>query len=454
MQYNTRTGFSLIIGFLLILSLAVFPVAAVKVEGAKIMLDVKPGTNYIFPMAISTKPDDTPADYAIEVYGFGQSSDGGSYSPLFAADDAGACSARGMVVVESSLIHIDPGQRKAFNATIRVPANVGDGGRYAIIHIHPASAGNQQTGFATAIIVPVMLTVKDSKLIETGIITGVDVGEIVAGKPITVSTTLKNTGNHHYYGVVNQVAVTDPAGKSVATVIANALPNAVIPGQSVTFVAPVSKPLSVGVYTVKSTMMLESGTVLGTSSTSIAVKEAYIPPFTESGKKISPDNQATLMVPEGTITISFPQGAVLSDTMVTVKPYTGTLPVLPPGATAGTTAFAVDGLSGLLAKDATVTVKYTRMDLDAAKGDISKLVLGRYDRSENHWTFLPTTVDNNAMTLTATTNRFSTWAVIAEDKTQAAPQAAEGLTAKSPGPDALLVSGLTILVMMARKVKE
>jgi hypothetical protein len=454
MQCNTRTVFSLIAGFLIILSLAVFPVAAVKVEGAKIMLDVKPGTNYIFPMAISTKPDDTPSDYAVEVYGFGQSSDGGSYSPLLAADDTGASSARAMVTVESSLIHIDPGQRTAFNATIRVPANVGDGGRYAIIHIHPASSGNQQTGFTTAIIVPVMLTVKDSKLIETGSITGINVGEIVAGKPITVSTTLKNTGNHHYYGVVNQVTVTDQSGKSMATVKANALPNAVIPGQSVTFVAPVSTPLSIGTYTVKSAMMLESGTVLDSSSTSITVKEAYIPPFTESGKKISPDNPSTLSVPEGTITISFPQGSVLSDTTVTVKPSTGTLPVLPAGATAGTTAFAVDGLSGLLAKDATVIVRYSRADLDAAQGDSSKLVLGRFDRAESYWTLLPTTVDKNAMTLTATTNRFSTWAVMATDTTPTSAKAADGSSKQSPGPEPLFICGLLVLILMARKVRE
>ena len=163
------------------------------------------------------------------------------------------------MTVESPVIHIDPGQRKAFNATIRIPADIGDGGRYAIIHIHPAAAGGGQTGFATAIIVPVMLTVKDSKLIETGTITDMDIGDIVAGKPITVATTLKNTGNHHYYGIVNQITVTDLAGKTMATVKADPLPNAVIPGQSVSFDAPVSTPLSIGTYTVKSEMMLESG---------------------------------------------------------------------------------------------------------------------------------------------------------------------------------------------------
>ena len=57
-------------------------------------------------------------------------------------------------------------------------------------------------------------------------------------------------------------------------------------------------------------------------------------------------------------------------------------------------------------------VKYSSADLEAAGSDVSKLTLARYDESENKWTIVPTTVDKNALTLTATTNRFSTWAVM------------------------------------------
>jgi hypothetical protein len=268
-----------------------------------------------------------------------------------------------------------------------------------------------------------MLTVKDSKLIETGTITNIVVGDIVAGKPISVATTLKNTGNHHYYGVVNQVTVTDAAGKTVGTAKADPLPNAVIPGQSVRFDAPVSTPLSIGTYTVKSDMMLESGAILDSRSTSVTVKEAYIPPFSESSMKVGPDNPATVTVPEGTIMISIPRGAVLAETTLTVKPYTENLPQVPAGANAGSTTFSVDGLSGLLAQDATVTVRYSRTDLDTAQGDASKLELGRYDRAEGRWTLLPTSVDKNAMTLTTSTNRFSIWAVMAAENIPPAAQA-------------------------------
>lgn len=434
MYWNTNRVFSCIAVFLIIFTLIISPTAAVKVEGAKIMLDVNPGMNYIFPMAVSTKATDVASDYAVDVLGFGQSADWGSYTPLTAADDRGAYSARTLVTVESPVIHIDPGQRVAFNATIRVPQDVGEGGRYAIIHIHPAAIpGGGQTGFATAIIVPVMLTIQNTKLVETGTIREIAVGDIVVGKPITVSTTLKNTGNHHYYGVVNQVNVTDSGGVILATAKSDPSANAIIPGQSVRFDIPVSTPLAAGTYILKSDMLL-NGMVLDSRTTSITVKEAYVPPFQPASVKVIPESPVTLEVPEGTVRIIFPQGAVLAETNVSVKPYIGTLPDLPAGAKAGTTAFSVDGLSGFLAKDATVTVRYTKTDLDAADGDTSKLVLGRYDRGEARWTLLPTTVDTHVMSLTASTNRFSTWVVMATGSGSSA-----GTGSKNIGLDTLPV---------------
>lgn len=430
MRFSAKTFFSFIAGFLIVLSLIISPTAAVKVEGAKIMLDVQPGTNYVFPMAVSSKPTDAASDYAVDVLGFGQTVNGGSYVPLTVSEDTGMYSARTYVTVESPVIHLEPGQRIAFNATIRVPQDFGEGGRYALIHIHPnATQGGGQTGFATAIIVPVMLTIQNPKLVETGTITELAVGDIVAGKPITVSTTLKNTGNHHYYGVINQVNVTDSEGKTVGTAHSDPAANAVIPGQSVRYNTPLSDPLGVGEYTIKSEMLL-GGAVLDSRTTSITVKEAYVPPFQEASVKVSPESPAILVVPEGTVRISFLQGAVLAETSVSVKPYIGTLPDLPAGVKSGTTTFSVNGLSGLLAKDATVTVRYNKADLDAADNDASKLVLGRYDRGEAHWTLLPTTVDTNAMSLTTSTNRFSTWAVMAAPAGAGSPG---GATAPSKG---------------------
>jgi hypothetical protein len=460
----TKIRFPVLVLVLLFVAVcAVQPAAALKVEGDKIMVDVVPGTTYLFPMAISIDPTDSASDYAVDVLGFGQSVTGGSYTPLAAADDTSPYSARTFVTVDSPVIHLAPGQRQAFNATINVPQNVGAGGRYAIIYIHPAATSGGGTTFATAMIVPVMLTIQNSNLIETGTITGLSVGNIVAGQPITVSSTFQNTGNHHYYGVVNQVTVADASGNAVGTAKSNPAAFAMIPGQSVSFDTSFSTPLGVGTYTVKSNMLLGNNTVLASNSTSITVNVAYIPPFQKSSVTVAPGSPATLTVPEGTVTISFPQGSVLADTTVTVSPYIGTLPALPAGATAGSTVFSVDGLNGLLASDATITVKYSQADLTAAGNDASKLVLGRYD--SNAWTLLPTTVDKNAMTLTASTNRFSTWAVIAAQSSPGAGAAPAGSAGNSGtgksgfmglglGLDPLLIIGAIGIVIIATGIKR
>jgi len=454
----TKFRFLLFACMLLCIAACAFPpAAALKVEGSKIMMDVVPGQTYIFPMAISITSTDAAADYAVDVLGFGQSLAGGSYIPLAAAADTSPYSARPFVSVDSPVIHLAPGQRTAFNATIRVPQNVGDGGRYALIYIHPTATGSgQQASINIAVTVPVMLTIQNSKLTQTGSITGVSVGTIVAGQPITVSTTLENTGNLHYYGIVNQVKVTDATGNVVGTAASAPAVRAMIPGQSVMFDTPLSTPLNVGTYTVESEMMLNS-TVLDSKSTSITVNQAYIPPFQNANVTISPNSPATLSVPGGTISISFPQGSVLSQTTVTVSPYTGTLPALPAGATAGSTVFSVDGLNGLLASDATVTVKYSTADLAAANNDASKLVLGRYDSTA--WTLLPTTVDQNAMTLTASTNRFSTWAVIAAQSPPSGGAASSGsgkggFMGLGLGLDPILIIGALGFVIIATGIKR
>jgi len=173
-------------------------------------------------------------------------------------------------------------------------------------------------------------------------------------------------------------------------------------------------PLSLGTYTVTSTASLADGTVLDTKTVPFEVKTTYIVPLEEATVILSPKSPAELISTDGRVVVNFPIGAVFSEVNVTLKPFSNDkLPPAPQGATLGATSFRVDGLTGLLSKDATLTVKYTSADLDAAGSDVSKLVLARYDESENKWTILPTTLDKSALTLSTTTNRFGIWVVMA-----------------------------------------
>jgi hypothetical protein len=445
----------IIIALLLVAALVTAPAVALKVEGAKIMLDVKPGTNYIFPMAVSISSEDTASEYAIDILGFGQSLDAGSYQGLQPGEDTGPYSARSLVSLPSLTVHLQPGERKEFNATIRVPSNVGDGGRYAVILIHPAVTGTGQAAFATAVLVPVLLTVEGSKLVETGEITSVSVGEVVAQKPITVATVLRNTGNHHYYGAVNRLTVTDAAGRQAATATSEPFPRAVIPGQSVRFETGINTGLPIGTYMVKSTMTLQDGTVLDEESSSFTVQEEYIPPFEEASVTVSAESAAVLATPGGEITVRFPQGAFLAGGTVSVVPYRDDLPPLPAGVKAVSTVFSVDGVMGLLAKDATVSVRYSDADLKAAGNSAQKLALARYDRSDSAWTVLPTTVDYGARTLTATTNRFSTWAVVMTGTGTGAAAAGEAEPSGIPGFGAEVALGaLGVLIVSFRRARR
>jgi hypothetical protein len=100
------------------------------------------------------------------------------------------------------------------------------------------------------------------------------------------------------------------------------------------------------------------------------------------------------------------------------------------------TFFNVGGINGLLAKDATLIVKYTSADLEAAGSDVSKLVIARYDDSDNKWTILPTTLDKSALTLSTATNRLGTLGIMVSSggNTQGSTQgSSQGSTSSTAG---------------------
>jgi hypothetical protein len=113
------------------------------------------------------------------------------------------------------------------------------------------------------------------------------------------------------------------------------------------------------------------------------------------------------------ISISFPKGAVTGQVEVSLRSYPlEQIPAPPAGFNPATTCFRIDGLTGLLAKEATVTVKYTAADLDKAGGDASRLRLARWDEAGSQWSVLKMGVDKKALALTTSTNRLSIWAVM------------------------------------------
>ncbi|ABS54832.1 hypothetical protein Mboo_0310 [Methanoregula boonei 6A8] len=412
-RFEKRLAVGMIIAALACLILLPVPIDGLKVIGSIYTGNVSPGQTVIFPMTISLGANDPPMDMVVDVMGFGQSPDK-SYVALDPSSDTSPYSARSYISIDNRTFHLDPGASETVDATISVPGDAGPGGRYAIISIHGLPNGTGSTLVVTAINVPVMMTIDSPGITQTGTITGLTTGTIVAGQPLALITSFKNTGNHHYANTINNVQVTDGSGKQVALLSTDPTLYSIIPGNTVNFVVNLNAALSPGTYTMLSNVSLKDGTLLDSKTASFEVNSSYTAPVQETSVALTPKNPAVLASSDGRIAVSFPAGAVISDVTVTLKPFSlDQLPGLPAGTTAGGTCFEIDGLSGLLSKDAMISVNYSSSDLDAAGGDASKLVLARYDQSGSSWTLLPTTVNKDTTTLSATTNQFSTWAVIA-----------------------------------------
>ncbi len=442
-----RSG--IIIISILLLVFCIAPTAAIGVSGAFYKGSIPAGGSDTLKMSISNGPDDKPMDVVIDVMGFGQSVDQ-NYLALKPADDLSQYSARTYISLDKNTLHLEPGASGAVTATIKLPQTTGAGGRYAIIYIHALPKSGE--AMTMAVQVPFLIEVSGVNPTQTGSIINITTGDVVASQPIVITTQFQNTGNIHYSHTINTVTITDPKGQILYTGSTTSSPFAIVPGSTVRYVVrPNVTGLQVGTYSIKSGVSLENGQILDEKTTPFDIKNPYIPPVTDSSITISPGTAGTLTSPDGRYTISFPQGAVLGNAVVTLKPYSkDKLSSAPTGAKFGATSFEVTGLSGLLSKDATVRVTYSADDLAVAGGDTSKLKLSYFDAAQNSWVILPTQVDAGSTTLTATTNHLSVWAVMVSSSTTSG--SAPGVTAtKSPVPLTVILASLIIAVIAAGK---
>jgi hypothetical protein len=444
LQQQSWPAMIAILAVILLLLLCTAPSAAIGVLGAKYTGSIAPGGTGTHVVTINIGADEPATDIAVQVAGFGQNANG-IYIPLDPEADLNLYSARSFITLSNSTIHLEPGTQQSVTATINLPQNVGAGGRYAILYIR--SLPGRGAFLSTAVIVPMFITVAGTTPTETGSILKIDTGTITIGQPITITTTFKNTGNYHYYAASNEVTMTDANGSFVANASTSPMDYAIIPGNTVQFVTqPEVNNLQPGTYTVDSKVLL-NGQVLDEKNATFTVKTNYVPPLTESSVTVSPGSPAILTSPDGRYSVSFPQGSVLADVVVTLQPYpTNQLGPAPSGAKLGATTFEISGLAGLLNKDATVNATYSADDLAAAGGDASQLKLSYYDATQGGWVILPTQVNTQDMTLTTTTNQLGIWVVMVSSSTSAGSPA--GAPTKASLPAVLDIVAIAATAMM------
>ena len=240
--------------------------------------------------------------------------------------------------------------------------------------------------------------------------------------------------------------------------------NNIVSGQPLsTTLASTTTPSSKTQTTTTKTSSSTSKSTSTTQSSSTSYSTSTTPANTTTGAanqetalntvNLTPSSASILQNADGSISIAFPQGAAITPVEVSLENYDiGRIAPLPSGFTPASTCFHVSGLTGLLAKDAIVTVKYSADDLNKTGGPASRLKLARWDEGVSQWTILNTKVNTGAMTLTAGSNQMSIWAIVVGSSTS--PSQINWAMIGTIAIVVIIIATVVILLIAPKKPKE
>jgi hypothetical protein len=419
------TIFSLVLAFLLTILLVPVVVSAddntsgtpgITVSNAGIVNIVSPGQIFTQTMNVSIGPNTPATTVTVDIDGVAQSNNG-TYILLDAAQDTSPDTARPFIIVNTNSFQLQAGGSQALIATIKVPQDASLSSYFAVIHIStpPVADSGSNLAISTAVNVPVYLTIKGSQLNQTGTVTGITSGTITNGQPINITTTFQNTGNT-YFKIEGQTTITNDQGVTLDTIPMPLTSSSIIPGMSrnLDAIFTPSGSLAPGTYTIRSVVMTLDSILLDKSDGTFTIKAPYKPPPALGTVSLAPSGASTLKTTTGNISIYFPIGAAAIPVDISLNNITAAqLPVAPDGYGFTGTYFQINGLTGLLAKNAAVTVQYTADDLSKAGGKDSSLVLTRWDPGTNKWVVLKTKTNAKTMTLSAASKQLGIMAVAA-----------------------------------------
>jgi hypothetical protein len=250
---------------LLLTGATAFADAGLTVSGAKLVVTTSPGNTFTHQITVSIGSAGQPADITLRVSPMAQSLDG----PPLPSQDAGPYSASGFISLDKDSFHLDPGGSQVVKATIRIPKNVGDGGRYALITIVSRPSAGDNLNILTAVDVPIYITVKKSHLTHEGTIISLS-ANVPSNQAIDVTTIFENTGNHDFK-VKNTVTVSDSQGQTMASADTGLSLWTLIPGMSREMTTTLFPEIEMppGSYRITSQATLDDGTILAQSAADI-----------------------------------------------------------------------------------------------------------------------------------------------------------------------------------------
>jgi hypothetical protein len=277
---------------IVLMLLAAPPVGAadkgLKVQGAILSRNVTAGQNLTHKMTISIGTDDEATNISVRLSEFGQKLSG-SYELLDTAPNP-ALSACPFITLDKDSFHLEPGGSEVVTATIQIPADVGAGGRYALINIKTGATGGGGVGTISAVNVPIALIIQDTTLVRQGEITALDI-EVAEGQKLNIDTIFHNTGNYHFR-IQGNVTISKFRGKTLKNIPVPLTSSSIIPEMSLRLSAEYEPEavLAKGIYIVKSQVRAEDGTVLAEKKAAFQVTEAGIEILSEVPAEGKPIN--------------------------------------------------------------------------------------------------------------------------------------------------------------------
>lgn len=255
--------------------------AGLKVEGAIADYQVKPGDTLTHRMVVSLGAGaPSPMDIQVDARGLGQGLDGATLA-LEPGEDASPYSGRTLITdIDHTSFRLDPGGSKELLASIGVPPSL-TANRYADIYIHALPVKTESLDIILAAHVPVLLHPTEADNAETAAITDVAVDPVISGHPIVVTTTVKNTGNHHFK-TKTRTRLLDSGGRQIAATDIPFSGSSILPSFSRKFTAAFGflnrvEGLPAGTYIAETSESLPDGTILDTRRTNFKLNVDYRP---------------------------------------------------------------------------------------------------------------------------------------------------------------------------------
>jgi len=245
--------------------------AGLTIHGAIIRDDVNPEEHVSYVINISIEENDQPSDFKAELLDFKQDLEGSIIIP-HEGEDINPYSAAPFLSVSPTNMHIDPGGFQNIIVEGDIPADVGPGGRYAIVLVSGVDSEEESSvGSIAGAMIPILLTISNSELIQTCEIKEVGIDNYMAGGPLTVNLTAENTGNYHYKAK-GMAELKDQEGNVIAKGESE-VGGSIMPLYLRMYkiqIEPESE-LESGTYTLNAWVELEDGTVLASNESQVEI---------------------------------------------------------------------------------------------------------------------------------------------------------------------------------------